>query len=108
MTRHWLAVLDEDGVLTAYEDVPEATWQNPPPARVQMHDRDLKPHAYRWTGQTFLPLPLDGEDQIRKRPRLLKAIVLALLALDDELPEQKKLKPNIRGVLEDARTKLAR
>jgi hypothetical protein len=108
MPRHWLAVLDDDQVLVGYEDVPEATWQNPPAGRVPMHDRDLKPHGYRWTGETFLPLSIDGEDQIRKRPRLLKAIVLGLLAIDDDLPEQKKLKANIRGVLEDARTKLAK
>jgi hypothetical protein len=99
-----LAVLDDDNVLTGYEKVPEATWRDPPARRVPMHDRDLKPHRYAWTGETFLPLPLGGEDDLR-RPRLLKAIVGALLALDDAMPATGKLKPQIRDVLEDAKRK---
>lgn len=108
MTNYFLAVLDDDGVLTGYESVPEATWNNPPPRRQQMHDRDLKPYAYQWTGQTFLPIPLGGEDEIRRRPRLLTAIVLALIEINRALPAGDKLPPQVAAVLTEAKRKLVR
>lgn len=102
--RFYRAVLDDANELTGYEEVAEADWK-PAPRRIPVHDRDLVPRRYYWTGETFLPIPLGGEDEIRKRPRLLKAIVLGLIDVDDNLPQGSKLKPQIRAVLDHARQK---
>lgn len=102
--RFHRAILDDANELIGYEEVAEADWK-PAPRRIPVHDRDLVPHRYTWTGEAFLPIPLGGEDEIRNRPRLLKAIVLALIDIDDGLPAQRKLNPQIRGILDHARQK---
>ena len=99
------AILNDTNELVGYEDVAEADWK-PSPKRVPVHDRDLVPHRYYWNGEAFVPLALGGEDEIRARPRLVKAIVQALIDLDEGLPAGKKLKAQVRAVLDQARAKL--
>lgn len=98
------AILDDASELVGYEEVAEADWK-PSPKRVPVHDRDLVPHRYYWNGEAFVPLALGGEDEIRARPRLIKAVVQALIDLDDALPAGKKLKAQVRAVLDQARLK---
>lgn len=80
------AILNDTNELVGYEEVAEPNW-TPSPKRVPVHDRDLVPHRYYWNGEAFVPLALGGEDEIRARPRLIKAVVHALIDLDDALPE---------------------
>lgn len=79
-----LAVLDEQGVLTGFEEI-EAENHTPPPDRVEVPGGcDLVPGRYRWDGDQFVPIPLRGGAGIPEEPNTLRAIARGFMALRDQ------------------------
>jgi hypothetical protein len=81
-----IALLDQAGVLTGYEEV-EAGEVPGRVGRIPVPDGcDLVPGKYRWDGKSFIPINQNKQDAAAADPDAMRAIAHALMAIRDGEP----------------------
>ncbi len=77
-----VAILNEDGVLTGFEDVEKA---NSDSGRVCVPSEcDLQPGRYRWDGETFVPVSPGAANATTDDQYMAIAVALCFRALEEQ------------------------